>query len=94
MERWRILMVLMLLAAVCGKAEIRRTEHGVFQVEKQKFGVAYWSLDWKVSAGQVLNPESVSFPGEGGDETPQGIRRQIADDHAFPLAHKGQGFHR
>ena len=87
MERWRILMVLMLLAAVCGKAEIRRTEHGVFQVEKQKFGVAYWSLDWKVSAGQVLNPESVSFPGEGGDETPQGIRRhgvwRISADRQF-----------
>ena len=70
-----------------GKAEIRRTEHGVFQVEKQKFGVAYWSLDWKVSAGQVLNPESVSFPGEGGDETPQGIRRhgvwRISADRQF-----------
>lgn len=43
-----------LIPLLCITAGISRSEDGLFQVEKQKFGVAYWSRDWKSSASQVL----------------------------------------
>ena len=87
MIKFTLIPFLAVLPLLCITAGISRSEQGLFLVEKQKFGVAYWSRDWKSSASQGLHPELVSFPGEGGEETPQGLRRygtwRISDESQF-----------
>ena len=87
MIKFILIPFLVVIPLLCITAGISRSEDGLFQVEKQKFGVAYWSRDWKSSASQTSKPESVSFPGEGGEETPQGLRRygtwRISEESQF-----------
>lgn len=87
MIKFTLIPFLVVIPLLCITAGISRSEDGLFQVEKQKFGVAYWSRDWKSSASQTSKPESVSFPGEGGEETPQGLRRygtwRISEESQF-----------
>ena len=65
MIKFTLIPFLAVLPLLCITAGISRSEQGLFLVEKQKFGVAYWSRDWKSSASQGSHPERVSFPGEG-----------------------------
>ena len=87
MLRFTLIPFLIVIPLLQINGGIIRSEQGIFQVEKQKFGVAYWSRDWKTAVAQTSKPASVSFPGEGGEETPQGLRRygkwRISDDSQF-----------
>ena len=69
---------------------ITRSPEGLIQVEDQKFGIAFWEQNWKTSASQLFKPEIVTFPGEEGIKTPEGIRRdgifRISDRYEFHLA--------
>lgn len=76
-------------AAVFGEG-ISRSPEGLIQVEGQKFGIAFWEQNWKTSASQLFKPGTVTFPGEEGIRTPEGIRRdgtfRISDRYEFHLA--------
>lgn len=78
-----------ILFQAVGADGINRSPEGLIQVENRKFGICYWSRDWKTVVSQLAKPEVVSFLGEGGLETRQGIRRdgtyRISDSAEFSL---------
>lgn len=85
-----LLLVSVLFLSLTASGEgITRSPEGLIQVEEQKFGIAFWEQNWKTSASQLLKPEIVTFPGEEGIKTPEGIRRdgtfRISDRYEFHL---------
>ena len=86
---WLIFGAVVLVVHAFGAEGIGRSPEGLVQVENIKFGIAFWSMDWKTCVTQRTVPDAVSFHGEGGVETPQGIRRdgmfRISDRMGFRL---------
>lgn len=63
---------------------ISRTADGLIQAGNLKFHIVYWTKDWKAIR---QTPEVLTFPGEGGDATPEGVVRigtfRVSGDQAF-----------
>lgn len=83
-----ILGIVVFAVSAFGVEGIGRSSEGLIQVENVKFGIAFWSMDWKTCVSQRMVPDAVSFHGEGGMETPLGIRR----DGLFRISDR-MGFH-
>ncbi len=67
----------LLLVAFCSLrvgAEITQTPDQLFQVDKLKFGLMHWDMNWN-NVYQFLKPNSVAFPGEGAVQMENQLRR-------------------
>ena len=89
-KRWLFVLSAILAASILAGAEnagISRSPEGLFQVEQLAFGIVYWGKEWKTIILQRKTPGAFTFPGEGGTETPNGLRRdgtfQVSDTERF-----------